>query len=95
MLGFVPKGPNEVLARRLDRAEPLVCRIERISRQSKPWKQIEICIESLSIAKPWWTETELDEQDDSLIHFSSDHAMGSRNVRLPREDRRMGVADFE
>ncbi len=67
MLGYVPRGPNEELARRMDAAEPLVCRIERVNSDTKPWKQCEICIESLSIARPWFGETDR-HVDDFEVH---------------------------
>lgn len=51
LIGYVPRGPNAELSRRMDRAEPLVCRIEEVQPQSKPWRQVAIRIESLSIAR--------------------------------------------
>jgi hypothetical protein len=74
MLGFVPRGPNAQIARRIDQAEAMLCRIERIDPRTKPWKQVEICIESQSIARPWWGECELDDDptDDSRLIFTSD-----------------------
>lgn len=61
MLGFVPRGPNVEIARRIDQAEPIVCRIVQVNADEKPWKKVEICVESLSIATPWWAESELDD----------------------------------
>lgn len=61
LLGYIPRGPNRELACRLDRAEALLCRINSVHPEEVPWHQVEICIESLSIAKPWWSETDLDK----------------------------------
>jgi hypothetical protein len=38
-----------------------------VNFDTKPWKQCEICIESLSIARPWFGETDL-HVDDFEVH---------------------------
>ncbi|HMO27313.1 MAG TPA: HIRAN domain-containing protein [Tepidisphaeraceae bacterium] len=73
MIGYIPRGPNAEIARRLDRAEALVCRVERVNPRSRSWKQVEICVESMTLARPWWCEDELDiDEDDGDRVFSTD-----------------------
>lgn len=72
MIGYVPRGPNVEIASRMDRAEAMICRIERVRPDSRSWKQIEICIESQSIARQWWNESELDELHDETDDVFAD-----------------------
>lgn len=84
MLGYLPRGPNAEIAKRIDRAEPIVCRIERVKGESRPWKQVEICVESLSIAKPWWGESEMieegDEEEEAICFGGPANASGDADV---------------
>ncbi len=64
MLGYVPRGPNVEIARRMDRAEALICRIEHVRSQARLWRQVEIRIESPS-PQPQWSE-QYDDLDDTM-----------------------------
>lgn len=52
MLGYIPRGPNTSIAARMDRAEAMICRIERVHIHSSPWRQVEISIQST----PRWSD---------------------------------------
>lgn len=70
LLGYIPRGPNRKLARRLDAAEVLICQINRVDPNEVPWHQVEISIESLSIAKSCCSENNLDEISSRSVKSS-------------------------
>ncbi|GIW75808.1 MAG: hypothetical protein KatS3mg104_0871 [Phycisphaerae bacterium] len=70
LLGYIPRGPNRKLARRLDAAEVLICRINRVDPNDVPWHQVEISIESLSISKSHCSENNLDEISSRSVKSS-------------------------
>lgn len=78
LLGYIPRGPNRELARRLDLAEALVCRITKVNAQEVPWNQVEIRIESLSIAEPGWIETNLEEISPRPVNHPTPYNFFSR-----------------
>lgn len=43
-LGYVPRADNELIAHRLDRGEPLVCRLLRYEPAAAAWRKIEFVI---------------------------------------------------